>query len=169
MKVERGARINLHFSLALADGAVVDSNFAGKPATCMIGDGSLPPAFEQELLGLEAGDEIERTMPPERAFGVVNSANLHRFPAANFSSLLRDALAPLVPGSVVMFRDAGGSDRPGVIRSVGDLEVEVDFNHPLAGREIVFRALIVSVLAPGTSRLELEQGLENTGGDDRLR
>lgn len=156
MKVENGATVNLHFSLALADGSIVDSNFAGKPATCKIGDGNLPPAFEDILLGLEAGDEIERKVPPENAFGAVNPANLQRFPAANFASLLQDELVPLAPGSVVMFKDPGGFDRPGVIRGIGEAEVEVDFNHPLAGREIVFRASIVSVLAPGASKLELE-------------
>ncbi len=156
MKVENGATVNLHFSLALADGSIVDSNFAGKPAACIIGDGNLPPAFEEILLGLEAGDEIERKISPERAFGAVNPANLQRFPAANFASLLRDELVPLVPGSVVMFKDPAGFDRPGVIRSIAEAEVEVDFNHPLAGREIVFRAAIVSVLAPGSSELKLE-------------
>lgn len=156
MKVESGATVNLHFSLALTDGSIVDSNFAGKPATCIIGEGDLPPAFEQVLLGLAAGDDIERTMPPEQAFGAVNPANLQRFPAVNFAALLQDELVPLAPGSVVMFKDPAGFDRPGVIQSITDGEVEVDFNHPLAGREIVFRASIVSVLAPGTSKLELE-------------
>lgn len=156
MKVENGATVALHFSLALVDGSVVDSNFAGKPAVCTIGDGNLPPAFEEVLIGLEAGDEIERNMPPERAFGAVNPANLHSCPRANFASLPRDELVPLAPGSVVMFKDPGGFDRPGVIRGIGEAEVEVDFNHPLAGREVVFRALIISVLAPGTSKLELE-------------
>ena len=156
MKVENGATVDLHFSLALVDGSVVDSNFAGKPATCTIGDGNLPPAFEEVLIGLEAGDEIERNMPPEHAFGAVDPANLQRFPAKNFAALLRDELVPLTPGSVVMFKDPAGFDRPGVIRGIGEAEVEVDFNHPLAGREVVFRASIVSVLAPGTSKLELE-------------
>ena len=156
MKIENGATVNLHFSLALADGSIVDSNYAGKPATCTIGDGNLPPDFEEVLLGLEAGDEIERNMPPERAFGAVNPANLQSFPKTNFASLLRDELVPLVPGSVVMFKDPGGFNRPGVIRSITEAEVEVDFNHPLAGRDVVFRASILSVLAPGTSKLTLE-------------
>ena len=95
-------------------------------------------------------------MQPEDAFGVVNPANRQYFPAANFASLLKDECAALAPGSVVIFKDPGGFDRPGVIRSIGETEVEIDFNHPLAGRRIVFRALIISVLAPGASKLELE-------------
>ncbi len=156
MKVESGATVTLHFSLALCDGSIVDSNFAGKPATFILGDGNLPSAFEHSLLGLGPGDEIERTIPARSAFGAVNPANLHRFPLANFSSLLQDELVPLQPGSVVMFKDVGGFDRPGVIRGIGEAEVEVDFNHPLAGKEVVFRAAIVSVLAPDTRKLKLE-------------
>ena len=45
MKVESGATVTLHFSLALVDGAIIDSNFAGKPATFAIGDGNMPPGI----------------------------------------------------------------------------------------------------------------------------
>ncbi len=156
MKVENGAKVRLHFALALTDGSVIDSNFSREPASCVIGDGNLPPAFEQLLLGLEAGDEIERRLSPEQAFGAFNDANLRQLPAAGFADLLRDPSAPLVPGSVVMFADAGGFNLPGVIRRVDKAEIEVDFNHPLAGREIVFRASIVSVLGPETRSLKWE-------------
>ena len=156
MKVESGATVTLHFSLALVDGAIIDSNFAGKPATFAIGDGNMPPGFEQALFGLQAGDEVERTLAPGQAFGEVIPTNRHRFPVVNFKSLLQDDLAPMKAGSVVLFKDAAGFDRPGVIRGIGETEVEVDFNHPLAGKEIVFRAAVISVLAPDAQKLTLE-------------
>lgn len=156
MKVESGATVTLHFSLALNNGAIIDSNFAGKPATFQVGDGNLPAGFEQALLGLTAGDEIERTLAPEQAFGEINAANRRRFPLAGFRSLLQDELMPMEAGSVVMFKDAAGFNLPGVITSIGEAEVEVDFNHPLAGREIVFRAAVVSVVAPDAQILTLD-------------
>ncbi len=157
MKVSAGATVTLHFSLALKNGEIIDSNFAGKPATFTVGDGNLPPGFEQELLGLEAGAEIERILPPERAFGAVNPANRHRFPAADFGALAGAEAAPIRAGSVVMFKDASGFHRPGVIRGFGKAEIDVDFDHPLAGKEIVFRVAVISVLAPGAQKLAFEQ------------
>lgn len=156
MKVEGGATVTLHFSLALESGAIIDSNFAGKPAAFTVGDGNLPPGFEQVLLGLKAGDEIERTLAPGQAFGEINAANRRRFPLAGFRPLLQDELMPMETGSVVMFKDAAGFNLPGVITSIGEGEVEVDFNHPLAGREIVFRAAVVSIVASDAQILTLD-------------
>ena len=43
--------VTLHFSLALSAGEVIDSNFEKEPASFRIGDGSMLPGFESELLG----------------------------------------------------------------------------------------------------------------------
>lgn len=56
-RVGPDTRITLHFSLALEDGEVIDSNFDGKPADFVYGDGSLLPGFEAVLDGLEPGDK----------------------------------------------------------------------------------------------------------------
>ena len=45
--IDKGTTVTLHFALQLEDGAVVDSNFEGKPATFSIGDGNLLPGFEE--------------------------------------------------------------------------------------------------------------------------
>jgi FKBP-type peptidyl-prolyl cis-trans isomerase SlpA len=74
--IDTGTTVTLHFALALEDGAVVDSNFEGKPATFSIGDGSLLPGFEETLFGLRATDEQEFLVPPEKAFGQHNEQNV---------------------------------------------------------------------------------------------
>ncbi len=73
--IEAGSLICLHFSLALSGGEVVDSNFESSPARFRLGDGSMLPGFEQALLGLQAGSEIETLLMPEQAFGAVNPNN----------------------------------------------------------------------------------------------
>ena len=59
LPIDTGTTVTLHFSLALEDGCMVDSNFEGKPATFTIGDGNLLPGFESLLMGLVDGDERE--------------------------------------------------------------------------------------------------------------
>ena len=56
--IVEGSRVTLHFSVSLTTGDIVDSNFAGKPATFHVGDGSLLPGFEEALIGLTVGSEI---------------------------------------------------------------------------------------------------------------
>ena len=57
--IEAGSQVSLHFSLALPNGDVIDSNFESQPASFRLGDGSMLPGFEQVLIGLTAGAEVE--------------------------------------------------------------------------------------------------------------
>ncbi|WP_346838838.1 peptidylprolyl isomerase [Microbulbifer sp. SAOS-129_SWC] len=133
------SHVTLHFSLQLEDGTEVDSTFKSDPASFTVGDGSLLPGFERALFGLEAGDEAEIEIPPEAGFGQRNPSNIQK--------VRRDHFAPdikLEPGLVVSF-DNGGGELPGVVQEVGDDEVTVDFNHPLAGQTLNFHVKIIEV------------------------
>ena len=154
--VEQNATVELHFSLALENGDIIDSNFESKPVSFRVGDGNMLPGFENCLIGLHAGEEIEKLVPAEDAFGVVHTENQHRFPIAKFKHLLEDDLIPTEVGSVVSFKDAGGFDLPGVITAMDEGSVHVDFNHPLAGKDVLFRARITSVLEPDQQAVEIK-------------
>ena len=69
--IAAGSLVSLHFSLALTSGELIDSNFEQPAASFRLGDGSMLPGFEQELLGLSKGDEIETALAAEQAFGAV--------------------------------------------------------------------------------------------------
>jgi FKBP-type peptidyl-prolyl cis-trans isomerase SlpA len=139
-----GREVTLHFALALAggdkDGELIDSNFDKAPVTCVIGDGNLLPGFEEVLCGLVAGTRHEFTLQPEQAFGPVNEDNVQRFPLYQFAPDLA-----LGPGLMIEFADAAGNKQAGTVRSVGKQWVEVDFNHPLAGRAIRFTVHVHAV------------------------
>ena len=139
-KVSLQTNVTLFFSLSLEDGQIIDSNFGGKPAQCMPGDGNLLPAFDACIVGLQVGDKRQFIIPAAEAFGLRQDANLKRVPRERFAKDIE-----LVPGLVVSFAAAEGGELPGVIhRLMGDV-IEVDFNHPLAGRDIVFDVEIVDV------------------------
>ena len=148
--------VTLHFSLALSTGEVIDSNLEKEPASFRIGDGSMLPGFESELLGLRSGDEIEKIISSVNAFGEVNQKNLQSFPIDKFRNLLEDDLISTEPGCVVSFKDTAGFDLPGVVKEISEKEVIVDFNHPLAGKDIVFKVKIVSVVSSDTDAVEVK-------------
>jgi FKBP-type peptidyl-prolyl cis-trans isomerase SlpA len=134
-----GARVTLHFSLALAGGEEIDSTRTRAPATFVVGDGTLPPGIERRLLGLRRGADECLEIEPADAFGEPNPDNVRFMPRAQFGPGIA-----LEPGVVVSFRAPDG-DLPGVVRSIeGDLVV-VDFNHPLAGRRLVLHVTILDV------------------------
>ena len=153
--IEPGSEVCLHFSLALANGELIDSNFERKPASFRIGDGNMLPGFEAVLLGLTPGDSVESLLQPDQAFGAINPKNRHQFPIAKFGNLLEDDLVPTEVGSVVSFKDAAGFDLPGVVSQITEQMITVDFNHPLAGKAILFKATIVAVIAPDTQAVQV--------------
>jgi len=140
LKIGPQREITLHFAVLLESGEEIDSTFGGEPATFVWGDESLPEGFERSLLGLKAGDKRSVSMGPEQGFGEVNPDNILPFRREEFA-----ADEELAPGIVMNFTDAAKSELPGVIKSVDEEWVTVDFNHPLAGRNLTFVVEIVDV------------------------
>ena len=133
--------ILMHITMKLSDGSAADSTKVNnKPAKVNMGDQSLSPAFEQQLIGLSQGDSKEFTLAAKDAFGDVNPENIHYLDRQKFNSE-----TPAEVGSIVTFTQPGG-EIPGIIREVNDLSVTVDFNHPLAGQDITFAVDVVDIL-----------------------
>lgn len=145
-EIGNGTRVTLHFSVELDSGETVDSCFGRTPASFVVGDGSLLPDFERCLFGMRTGDSCDTLLPPERAFGVPADGNVQRFPRFRFPPDLQ-----LIEGLVVDFADANGYSQAGVVRSFDSQWVRIDFNHPLAGKTIRFKASIVDVQPASTA------------------
>ncbi len=139
-RIDADSRVTLHFSLMLENGDEVDSTRSGDPATFEMGDGSLLPGFEQALLGLGVGDDVQLTIEPEAAFGVHQKENVHRLAISKFADL------KLEVGLMVSFAAPDG-ELPGVVVEIESPWVVIDFNHPLAGRPITFEVSILKVEA----------------------
>lgn len=137
--INEKSTVTLHFSLALEDGQLIDSTFEKKAPTMTMGDGSLLYGFEQRLLGLSPGDKKEFLIEPKDAFGAHNPMNVQYFKPEEFDP------ESLEVGMIVSFIDAGQHELPGVIASFDDEQVEVDFNHPLAGKNLLFKVEIIDV------------------------
>ncbi len=133
-------RVTLHFSILLETGEEIDSTRRSRPATFTVGDGSLLPGFEQALFGLSAGADEQIPYPPR---GTASASSARRTSASCRLRSLRSDLIP-EPGLVVSFAGPGG-ELPGVVRSVEGELVVVDFNHPLAGKNLIFDVSILKV------------------------
>jgi FKBP-type peptidyl-prolyl cis-trans isomerase SlpA len=140
--VREGSRVTLHFALLLPSGEEVDTTRRGQPATLILGDGNLLPGFEAVLIGMQAGDDAQITVPAADAFGERNPANVQVMPKDRFTDFGPDQT--LEPGLMISFQAADG-ELPGVVTDVYADTVKIDFNHPLSGNDIVFDVSILSV------------------------
>lgn len=144
-RIQQGSQVTLHFSLMLANGEEVDTTRNGSPATFTVGDGNLLPGFEAVLLGQQQGYAAQIELAPDSAFGEHNPGNVQVLGKERFAGLEEE----LETGLMVSFQAPDG-ELPGVVLDVYEQTVKVDFNHPLAGRTIIFDVAVLEVKAPDT-------------------
>ncbi|AZG35307.1 MULTISPECIES: FKBP-type peptidyl-prolyl cis-trans isomerase [Shewanella] len=131
-----------HMNIVLEDGSTAESTkSSGKPSRLNIGDGSLSPAFEDQLKDLNEGDKHQFTLAAKDAFGESNPDAVHYMDRSRFPADME-----LEEGVIVSFGGPGGSEIPGIIRDTAGDSITVDLNHPLAGRTITFELEVVSVI-----------------------
>jgi FKBP-type peptidyl-prolyl cis-trans isomerase SlpA len=138
-RIAQGSRVTLHFAIKLENGDVVDSTFDKQPASFSVGDGSLLPGFEMALFGLKSGDTRSIPIGPEQGFGQGNPQNVQVMPRSSFAAM------ELSEGLLVIFNDAANAELPGVVKAFDEAHVTVDFNHPLAGKNLTFDVEIIDV------------------------
>lgn len=130
--VTQQCKVWLQFSLSLDSGELIDSCFEQDPVSMVMGEGSMLPSFEAALLGMSAGEQSQFRIAAADAFGLHNEDNVQFFSPDQFGD------ESLELGLVMNFADAANGEVPGVIVDINDERVTVDFNHPLAGKDIVF-------------------------------
>mgnify|MGYP001190132425 FL=1 len=138
-RIDEGMEVTLHFTLKLEDGTVVDSTRDKAAATFQMGDGNLPPGFEHPMKGMAAGESASFEITPEHAFGQHNPQNIQRLKRDDFGD------EELEVGTVMSFSDPSGGELPGVISAIDGDMIDVDFNHPLAGRTLTFEVEVIHV------------------------
>ncbi|MCW8929256.1 MAG: FKBP-type peptidyl-prolyl cis-trans isomerase [Gammaproteobacteria bacterium] len=139
-KVENDSTVSMHFSLTLADGTAVDGTADGEPMTFTMGDGSMITVLEQVILDLSVGDKQQVSLDPRDTFGFPEEDNKHWMNKSEF-----DLDVELEEGLLIEFSTPAGDQIPGILVEMADDKVLVDFNHPLAGHEVVFSVEIVDI------------------------
>mgnify|MGYP001816156463 CR=1 FL=1 len=138
-----GCPVTLHLSIALEDGTEAVSSFGVDPVDLQMGDGTLQPGLELALYGLRAGDEQTLKLLPDQAYGPRDPGLIQYMPLTDFDG----EFTPEV-GQIIAFALPNEDEAAGMVLGVENGQVEVDFNHPLAGHDITFRVEIISVSPP---------------------
>lgn len=143
-KINSESTVSIHFDIRLKDGSVADSTRSFEtPMGFKMGDGSFSDKMEEELTGLAVGDKKKIMLMPEDAFGESHPANIFQVP----SSKMKQLEEPIEVGSIILFTQPNGSEVPGIVREIGETEVTIDFNHPLAGQVVLFDVEVMGVEA----------------------
>lgn len=143
MQVQDNSVVSLHYTLTGEDGERIESSRDhGEPIHALIGHGGLIPGMENALRGHQAGDRFEVKLAPAEAYGERRNEPPQRIAKKYFHQAQR-----LRPGMVTTLNLKDGGQRQVVVVKVGSSVIDVDLNHPLAGRTLVFDIEIIDVRA----------------------
>lgn len=138
--INMNSLVLMHYSIALTNGSVIESSFNDEPVEISMGKGDVTGGMELAIFGLKEGDSQTLTLTPEQGFGNRDEDNIHYMPLADFPEEL-----PPEPGLSYSFESANGDEISGTVISLKGNDAVIDFNHPLAGHEVIFTVNILGV------------------------
>ncbi len=140
MIIEKDKVVTLHYKVTEEghDSTIEDSQ-KHEPLVYLHGHQSMLPALEEALSGRQDNEQFGLTLLPEQAYGARK-----KLPPQRIS--IKKVLNPgkYKPGGVVVY-DLGKGTREGTIVKVGKFNLDIDTNHPLAGKTLIFDIEIQAV------------------------
>ena len=135
--------VSLEYTLQV-EGEIVDSTGEDEHIQFIQGQGQIISGLESQIYGMSSGESKEVTVPPEEAYGVLDEDALGTVPRDEFPPDM-----PLEKGVALQLRDQDGESFDAYVESVGKKTVEINLNHPLAGKELFFSVKVLD-LRPAT-------------------
>jgi peptidylprolyl isomerase len=139
MVIKKGDVVKVEYEGRFPEGEVFDSTerHGGEPIEFQAGSGMLVSGFEEAVIGMNSGEEKEVTLGPESAYGEVNSEYVQKVPKTGFPPEAKEGMMIGIPMPT-------GQQIPALIKEIGETEVTLDMNHPLAGKTLIFKIKVVS-------------------------
>jgi FKBP-type peptidyl-prolyl cis-trans isomerase SlyD len=133
--------VTFHYKLRGADDSFAESSEGRDAVVYLHGRGNIVPGLEREMAGKTRGTSFTTTLPPEQAYGLRDENAVQRVPIKRLATR-----GKLVPGQMVAVNTSQGQRTARVLK-VGHFNADLDLNHPLAGKTLIFEIEIVDVRA----------------------
>jgi len=138
MAIEANQIVSIEYEVRDGD-KVVDSNVGGAPLVFMFGKGQIIPGLETGIVDMAIGEKGDVLVQPENAYGEYNAEATQEVPADQFAGIDLE---------VGMTLYGQGEDEQTVqvtVKEIGAETVMIDFNHPLAGKALMFSVTVNNV------------------------
>jgi FKBP-type peptidyl-prolyl cis-trans isomerase SlyD len=147
MKIEKDRVVRFHYTVSEPGMPALETSREGQPLAILVGHGNIIPGLEAAMAGREAGESFDVRVSPEEAYGERRDGLTQRVPRKHFKN------AKLVPGAQVVMPTEMGP-RAMTVLKVGMSVVDVDLNHPMAGKTLDFAVEVLDVREASAEELE---------------
>ncbi len=139
-EAKKGDRVKVHYTGKLKDGSVFDSSREREPLEFELGGGMMIKGFDTAVTGMQVGESKTAEIAAEQAYGEHNDEMVIEVP----KSQLPPDLKPEV-GQQLGMQQPNGQSVPVRVTKVLDESIEIDANHPLAGKDLVFELELMEI------------------------
>ena len=148
------------------DGQIIETVGKEQATEFVFGIGKLLNAFENALEGKESGDNFRFQIPANEAYGNFNPAAIIDLPKDIFKRNGEINHEILFIGNEIPMMDRHGKRMNGTVKEVKESVVIMDFNHPMAGKDLFFKGIVASIRNATDEELNPSHGCGcGSGGD----
>ncbi len=163
MQIVKDSFVVIEYSLRLDDGSLVKGENTPASMNFIVGYGQILAALEKGLIGLEQGAQKELTISASDGFGEYDESLVHTMDLCEFPPG-RD----LEPGRWAVAKNkATGAQYSYLIKEKTDSTITLDYNHPLAGKDLYYLVNVVLVRPAQAEELEFLRPCEHGQGPPR--
>lgn len=146
-KITQGSVVKIEYKGTLSDGTVFDTTEGKQPLSFLVGANQVIPAFETNVISMKAGQTKKFTIKAKEAYGDPDPSKIVTLPKdQRFTGI------DLKEGATIFANNKAPDGRviqtPMKVVKVTDSEVTMDYNHPLAGKDLTFEVKVVEVQQP---------------------
>jgi FKBP-type peptidyl-prolyl cis-trans isomerase SlyD len=140
MAIEKHKTVSIEYEVK-SDGEVIDSNIGQKPLIFTFGTGEVIPGLEKRMAHMDIGDSEVIFVPAEEAYGPYLPDGTQSVPRDQLEGINEQHVGQPLEGE-----GPDGKPYHVIIKEVRDDVVIVDFNHPMAGKDLEFSLKILNII-----------------------
>jgi len=159
MAIEANQIVSIEYEVKDGEN-IVDSNIGGAPLVFMFGKGQIIPGLENGITNMTIGEKAEVLVQAEDAYGEYNTDAKQEVPKDQFAGI------DLEIGMSLYGQGEDGGTVQVVVKEIGAENVIIDFNHPLAGKALLFNVSINNIREPSSEEAMTGIPAENKQDDD---
>lgn len=150
MKIEQNAVVTVSYNLETSESGqekvFLEKTSAETPFVFLFGNGGLIQGFETQIAGMSAGDKFAFDIDPANGYGTFDLNAIVPVPKEAFNGPDGTIdLSVIQVGKMLPMMDNEGHHLQGKVLEITDSAVKMDFNHPLAGKNLHFSGEVISI------------------------
>ena len=139
LKVKDGQVVSMEYTLKV-DGDVADTSDGREPLAYLQGSGNIIPGLEREMVGMTVGESKDVVVAAADAYGENDDKAFMDVPRGEFPKDI-----PAEIGTEIQVQNQAGQPMYARIDRIDEQSIRLNFNHPLAGKELHFAVKVVEI------------------------